>query len=30
MMLFVLGPIGLGTRNEACNVLILGCLGRIK
>jgi hypothetical protein len=28
--LLVLNPIGLGTRNETRNILVLGCFGRVK
>jgi hypothetical protein len=28
--LLVLGLIGLGTRSETCNILVLGCFGYVK
>ncbi len=30
MALLILGPIGLGTSNEDCDLLVLGCIGCVE
>ncbi len=30
MALLVVGPTRLGTRSEACNILVLGCFGHVE